>query len=148
MKNFLKFIITFMVISIVASCAKHSSDRTTTPTYLTATSGTIGSFSSAGALLSAGGAMGAKLEIDASSSTGATLSLWLNPYSGATGTWPLSSIGSSVAGVIYYPVSGSIITSVHGNLILTAVAPNIVGTFTYTGSDSAVVTGSFNVVAP
>ena len=146
MKNLLKFsFIALLSISIFTSCTKQSAERTTSVQYLSATSGTIGSFYSSGTLLTANGATGAKIEIQATSSSGATMYLWLNPYSGTIGVFPLGTTG--VVGLEYTTISTAIM-SVHGTLTLTSVTPDIIGTFTYTGSDSAVVTGSFDVIAP
>ena len=145
MKNLLKFsFVALLIISAFASCTKHTAEKTTSPYYLSATSTTIGSFYSSGTLLSAGGSSGTKLAISGTSSTGATMYLWLNPYPGITGTFALSDSNSGAEYIT--PTYSAVIISVHGTVTLTSVTPNIIGTFAYTGIDSVVVTGSFNVV--
>jgi len=131
---------------LFTACSKSPKAKTTTTHFVSATSSTIGTFYSSGSMVSAGGAAGAKIEIDATSLGGATLTLYMNPYSATTGFFPIS--GLSVGGVYHSGTYDTVISSVHGNITLTSVTPDVIGTFSYTGSDSSVFSGSFNVPAP
>ena len=143
MKNLLKLSFAAFTITLAfTSCTKHHSENSTTQ-YFTMTSGAIDSFSAIGTMISVGGAVGAKIEITATSTSGATVYLWITPYHGATGTYSLSTPNG-----IEYTTTGTIISSTHGTLDLTSVSPHIIGTYTCTGTDSAIFTGTVDVIAP
>lgn len=135
------------MISVIASCTKKPVAKTTSPNYLSASSSTIGSFYCSGASVSAGGASGAKLEIDASAASGRRMVLFLNPYTATTGYIAITG-GTYVGGQYSSAANDTVVMSAHGNITLTSVSPNVIGTFNYTGTDSMVYSGSFNVPAP
>jgi hypothetical protein len=135
----------FIAFLFIAACTKPAK-KTTSPVSFTGTSSSIGTFSATGSSVSAGGATGAKIEIDASSPSGTRMVLYMNPYTATTGIHLIS--GASVGGVYYSVTSDTVISSVHGNITLTSVTPDVIGTFNYTGSDSSIFSGSFEVPAP
>jgi hypothetical protein len=137
-----------LILIVFMGCKKEPAAKTTSGHYLSASSGTIGSFSATGTNVIAAGATGAKIEIVADATSGQSITLFLNPYGGATGVYPIVS-GSLAAGGTYNPSSGTgFSSSTSGNITLTAVMPDLIGTFNYTASDGSTFTGSFNVAAP
>lgn len=139
-------IIPIAAIALLTSCTKEPVAKTTAGHYLTATSSTIGTFSVTGTSVSAGGAAGAKISITAESASGSYLTLYINPYAGTVGVLPIT--GTPAVGGVYHPTPGTAITSLSGNITLTAVTPDIIGTFNYTASDGSTFAGSFDVAAP
>ena len=131
--------------SFFASCKK-ATEKTTTANTVTTTASSIGTFTSTGSSVVASGASGAKISISATSSTGASFLVWLDPYSGTTGTYSLNDDSHGAEWISAN--NDTTIVSAHGTLILTAVTPNVVGSFVFTGRDSVVYTGAFSVVAP
>jgi len=150
MKRVSKFLfLSLPCIALLASCSHHSSESPTSATFLTASSTAISSFSVTGTSLAAAGALGSKVQITGTSSGGDILIFNLKPCS-ATGTYAFNADSIS-ASYSYLPTGASedsIISSVHGTLDLTSVTPVIAGTYTFTGTDSAVFTGSFSVTTP
>jgi hypothetical protein len=146
--NFMKYISTLSIaaVLILTGCTKEPAAKTTAGHYLTATSSTIGTFSVTGTSVSAGGAAGAKISITAESASGSYLTLYINPYAGTVGVLPIT--GTPAVGGVYHPTPGTAITSVSGNITLTTVSPDIIGTFNYTASDGSTFAGSFDVAAP
>jgi hypothetical protein len=127
-------------------CKKDTASKTTAGHYLSASSASIGSFHSSSSVIAAG-ASGAKITITAEATTGARLTLYINPYAGTVGVIPLGP-GSETGG-LYRTSSGSApISSTSGNITITAVTPDIIGTFNYVATDGSTFTGSFNVAAP
>lgn len=130
-------------------CKKDTASKTTAGHYLSASSGSIGSFHSS-SYIDAEGASGAKIAIDAEATTGARLSLYINPYVGTVGVIPLGpwGPGSETGGIYHSTTSSAPISSTSGNITITAVTPDIIGTFNYVATDGSTFTGSFNVAAP
>ena len=90
------------------------------------------------------GTVGDNVKIDGDSS-GQELEFWFQNYPAATGTYSLNAVG---VGGTYHAPAGIGALSAHGTLTLTAVMPDIIGTFSFTGTDSTVVSGSMDVPAP
>ena len=145
MQNLMKIsLISLLSICAFASCTKHNSEKSTSAQFFSASSSTIGSFSSSGSSLYAAGAGGAKFWIRAMSTMGAEMDLWLDPFPGTTGVYSIDGISCGAQ----YSNAGSdtVISSAHGSMTITAVTPDLIGSFVYTGRDSVIYTGSFNVV--
>jgi hypothetical protein len=139
----------FVALSILAfsSCTRHSGTRTTSAHYISASISGGGSFYTTDPNINTGGSVGGNVKIDGVMSTsGPQLEFSFLAYPGTTGTYSLGLV--SVEGS--YHAAADIVSpeSVHGTLTLTAVTPNIVGTFSFTRADSSVVSGSMNVPAP
>jgi len=152
MKIFFKFsCCAALCVLAFSSCTRHSTastiplPRTTSGHYLNASSGTIGSFSSSGTAVTTNGAAGAKIVIEGNSTTGSNFLVIMNPYPGTTGTFIVSDTSSTNC---QYASITTIINGVHGTVTLTSVTPDIIGTFTFTGRDSSIFTGSFNAPMP
>jgi hypothetical protein len=145
MKKLLVFSFAIITIASFAACTRGA--RTTSAHYISATAGSISSFYSSGSAVTTDGAAGAKIVIEGTAPSGAKMLVILNPYAATTGTLALSNTGNTNCEYIS-PASDTINMSVHGTVTLTSVTPDIIGTFTYTGSDSSVFTGSFNVPMP
>jgi hypothetical protein len=139
------FGISLLGIMIIASCTPGTG---TAGHHITSSStGSAGSFSSTGSSVTTSGAAGAKISILGMASSGAKMYIILNPYAGVTGTFPLSDTSNTLCQ--YNPAGGAAANpSVHGTVTLTSVTPNIVGTFSFTGRDSSIFTGSFNAPMP
>jgi hypothetical protein len=133
------------IVLLATSCKKEPAAKTTAGHFLTATSSSIGTFSATGTEVGAGGAAGAKITINAETSAGAKFVIYINPYAGVPGVLALPG-GEHLCA--YLPASGGAISSVSGNITLTATTPDIIGTFNYTGTDGSTFSGSFNVGAP
>ncbi len=147
MKKLIGYSAIALIISLAfVSCSKKTAPKVTSPLYFTGTSATIGTCSATGSSVSAAGASGAKIEINAISPSGTRMILYMSPYTGSIGVHLIAPI---TVGCVYYSVtSDTVISAVHGNITLTATTPDIIGTFNYTGSDSSIFSGSFDVPAP
>jgi hypothetical protein len=144
MNSLSKLLFAAILVTTFVSCTKHA-ERTTTPHYLSASSaGSLGTFNATGTMISTS-LVGTKMSILGTLPTGVKFAVWVNSYTATPGTYTLNSVD---AGADYI----SAVTETRsdtGILTITAVAPDLVGTFTYTPTtESAVVTGSFSVTAP
>jgi hypothetical protein len=138
---------TWMLIAAVAiaACTKPKA-KTTSAHYLSMSSPSVGAFYSGGTSVQASGATGAKIVIEGESVGGSRVLIYINPYNAVVGPYAVS--GTMIGGAYHSAAEDTIISAVHGTITLTAVSPDIIGTYSYTGSDSSVFTGSFNVPAP
>ena len=145
------FLILQCGLLVFASCTRQSSLspsplHPTSLNYVAMASGPADSFYTSGSSVSSAGASGAKIVIHAASGASASFLLALNPYAGISGLYALN--GESTIEYRHTSTTDSFTRSAHGNVTISAVSPNIIGTFIFTGLDSIVYTGSFDVVAP
>ena len=130
-----------------SSCTRHSSARTTAAHYISATISGGGTFYATDPHINTGGSVGDNVKIEGiMPSSNQQLEFWFQIYPGTTGTYSLNTV--SVGGSYYAPPSTVSSLSVHGTLTLTAVTPDIIGTFSFTRDDSSVVSGSMDIPAP
>ena len=150
MKNLLNYsFLALIAISSFSACTKKSGARTTSAHYLTVTISSGGGFTATDSSLKAW-KDAAYLGISGITATGAMIELGIMPNRGTTGTWYLRypTLPIDTAMAYYTPTPGTAIEAVHGNITFTAASPNLIGTFNFTGTDSIVYTGSFNVATP
>ncbi len=136
-------ILAFAIFSGLTGCKKDTAAKTTSAHYFSATSSTVGTFSVAGSETGAAGATGAKVDIWGEDASGRNITLHLNPYTGATGVITMS----GETGALYQNGSTRI-TSTTGTITLTSISPDLAGSFSYTGTDGIIYSGTFNVAAP
>lgn len=147
MKRLKLALIAMAMMACYTSC--HTSGaRTTSAHFITATSTSIGAFNASGINVTTDGAVGAKISIQGEvTGSQRRLIISINPYAGITG--PITLGGTSNSAIMFYSaLADTLIMSAHGTITLTSVTPDVAGTFSYTGSDSSVVTGSFNAPTP
>ena len=137
-------ILALSVIITAFGCTKTAS-KTTSGHYVTVTTSGGGSFTTTDTTAKAW-RDATYLGIEGKSTSGALISLGI--ISAATaGTWHFPYPAESATGY-YISATSSFVTAAHGSITLTSVSPDLVGTFHFTGIDSAVYSGSFNVLAP
>ena len=146
MKNIIIILSAAIVsIAIFAGCTK-SGNSTLPDASMTAITRGIHSFAVAGPEL------GSSLNTGNLTITGSdtinhrTIILTIDNYSGIKGNYPIKS--NNVAAV-YDSSATSVETAANGNIYLTAVFPQLIGTFYFTCTDSTkVMSGTFVVLAP
>ncbi|MCW3123319.1 MAG: hypothetical protein JWQ38_2811 [Flavipsychrobacter sp.] len=129
---------------LYSACKKSEKKTTSSPHYISFTM-PDGTFYK-DTLMQCEGAVGTEVQIGASTKAG-TFMLWFKNYTGTIGTYPLDNINqrSYVTGI---GISDPLCVSVHGSLTITAVSPDIIGSFVYTRADSGIVSGAFNAPTP
>ncbi len=116
-----------------------------TDPFVTATAGNFQFYSSGKMVTTSKDPAGTynSLNIEGLMPSGATIKLWIKNYSGRLESLSMDSTDASAS---YLPVTPSIeVRSVHGTLTVTSAEPMFSGTFTFTCTDSTVVTGNFSV---
>lgn len=146
--KFTAFACTFLMA--YSACTRPSSGaRTTTGHYINATITGGRSFAVTDPNIYVSGTVGGNTKIEGVNTfaaPSATLDFGFLAFPGAAGTYSLA--GTAIWGNYNDTTDVAPHTCVHGTLTLTAVTPDIIGTFTFTRSDSSVVSGSMNVPAP
>ncbi len=148
MTKYLKFTaFACTVLLAYSACTRPSSSaRTTSGHYINATITGGRSFSVTDPDIHVSGTVGGNVKIDGFDYRYSELEFGFVTYPATTGTYPLN--GTSYLGSYNDTAETVPLLCVHGTLTLTAVSPDVIGTFTFTRSDSSVVTGSLNVPAP
>lgn len=146
-KKTVSSIFAILAICVLGSCTKEPSAKATSTHYVSASSSSIGSFYVSDPNISVVGAAGLKITITATASSGATIDLYVNPYAATPG---IIVVDTNTGGVYTSASSTTAVGSVpgSGSITLTSVTPDIIGSFSYIGSDGNTFTGSFNVPAP
>ncbi len=146
----------FYVLSIctatiaLTGCKKEPASKTTTSHFMSASiSGSGGVFSSSGAMVTTNknaASPNPYVEVNGTSTSGARITVWIYSYIGAIGTFSMD--GTSYGGT--YRPSGTAmpVPSAHGSLTISAVTPNVTGSFNFTCWDSTVIAGTFNSTTP
>jgi hypothetical protein len=134
----------------IGSCKKDTAAKTTSSHFVLATvSGSGGSFSASDDMVKTNKNSASPLpyvEVNGTSPSGARITVWIYSYAGTIGTFSMD--GSNYGGM-YKPTStAAVIPSAHGSLIVTAVTPNLTGSFNFTCTDSTVIAGTFNSATP
>lgn len=145
-RNSIALLVALAGLTGAAGCKKDTAAKTTSSHYISASSGSIGSFYASGAEVGAAGAAGAKIEMYGTEASGRRVNIYINPYAGTVGVVPVTYAHNG--GVYSSPLSDTVISSVTGNITLTSVTPDLIGTFSYAASDGSTFTGAFNVAAP
>jgi len=134
-----------MLISVTA-CKKSTAERTTSAYYISSTISGGGSFMVTDTAAHAYMNGREYLEIEGKSTAGAGINLTTLVYAGI-GTLYIDST-ASLTMASYVPAGGTGVAAVHGSITFTANTPDIIGTYHFTGTDSSVYTGSFDVPHP
>lgn len=151
MKNPSIYILLLFISAITkASCKKDTASKATSPHFVLATvSGSGGSFSASDGMVTTNKNSGSPfpyVEVNGTSTSGARISVWIYSYVSSIGTFSMD--GSNYGGTYNPTTTAAVIPSAHGSLIVTAVTPNLTGSFNFTCTDSTVISGTFNSTTP
>ena len=140
----------FIAATTIGSCQKDTASKATSSHFVLATvSGSGGSFSASDGMVTTNKNSASPfpyVEVNGTSSSGARISVWIYSYVGSIGTFSMD--GSNYGGTYKPTATSAAIPSAHGSLIITAVTPNLTGSFSFTCTDSTVITGTFNSATP
>ncbi|MCF8450269.1 MAG: hypothetical protein K9G49_10410 [Taibaiella sp.] len=140
----------FTAVITLGSCKKETASKATASRFVLASvSGSGEAFSSSDDMVRTNKNAASPfpyVEVNGTSASGARISVWIYSYVGSVGTYTMD--GTNYGGT-YKPSTASIpVLSAHGSLTVSAVTPNLTGSFNFTCSDSTVVTGTFNSTMP
>jgi hypothetical protein len=142
MKKFLSLsAVALMGMALISSCSKSSSSTSSSYSMKATVNGAAFNGTNCIATIS-----GTTLALNGGSYTTATptypyFTIGIENYSGV-GTYALNGSTSNIAGID--SSASSVLASAYGTVTITSVSPNIVGTFSFTLSDSTKVTsGTF-----
>lgn len=151
MKHSAICLLVFFIAAItIGSCKKDTASKTTSSHFVLATvSGGGGSFSASDGMVKTNKNSGSPLpyvEVNGTSPSGTSITVWIYSYAGTIGTFSMD--GSNYGGTYKPTTTAAAMPSAHGSLTVTAVTPNLTGSFNFTCTDSTVITGTFNSTTP
>ena len=141
--------LTLIDLEFFTGCTRtpsHTAARPTTPYYISATLSGGGTFYVSDSSIYSDGTVGGNVKIEGTLPPGTQIEFWFNSYTATVGTYSLD--GITRGGSYLSPPPYGFASSAYGTITFTSVTPSVVGTFSFTRTDSVVVAGSFNVPAP
>lgn len=151
MKYSVFYVLSIFIATItLGGCKKEPASKTTTSHFISASvSGSGSAFSSLGAMVKTNkneASPNPYVEVNGTSSSGSRITVWIYSYVGAVGTFTMD--GTNYGGTYRPSATALPIPSAHGSLTVSAVSPNLTGSFNFTCWDSTVITGTFNSTTP
>jgi len=141
-------VIALGILSVVfTSCGSHTGS-VVYPNSVTATVGGVLAFSASGATVNAFKTNGT-LNITATASNKSKITFSVPSFTGTAGTLAINHIGLPAGASFDSLGNGVILLANTGSITFTQVTPYLVGTFNFTCTDSAKITGgAFKIKAP